>query len=166
MPKKPLPLPEQEVREYTVVLRRLVRAAGLSVSEMERRIGQGPKSLRRVFGGQVDLKLKHVVSVLRVLDMPQEKFFEVVAETRRKSRRSSTAQIVTAMESMGYRGDLAAVGEDEVSVSPGAFGRLVEDTVNRVVERLRREGEVLPAAPDPRNRGTGPRAADDHLEPE
>ena len=134
---------------------------------MERRIGQGPKSLRRVFGGQVDLKLKHVVSVLRVLDMPQERFFEVVAETRRKKRRRSPmAEIATAMESMGYGGELAVVDEDEVLISPGAFGHLVEDTVNRVVERIRREGAAPPVAPDPKDQATGHRAGGEDSGPE
>jgi hypothetical protein len=160
--KKQLPLPEEEAHEYAVVLRRLIQAAGLSVSEMERRIGQGPKSLRRVFGGQVDLKLKHVVSVLRVLDMPQEKFFEVVAETRRKKRRRSPmAEIASAMESIGYGGDLVAADEGDVSISPKAFGRLVEDTVNRVVERIRREETAPPVPPTPKSQATSRRGGDE-----
>src|ERR1700728_2237838 len=101
MPKKP-PSVELEVRHYALVLRQLIRAAGLSVSEVERRLGQGPKSLRRVFGGQVDLKFKHAISVLQILDVPQEKFFEMVAQARRKKRRSSTADILKAFETMGY----------------------------------------------------------------
>lgn len=159
MPKKQLPPVEQEVHDYAVVLRRLIRAAGLSVSEMERRLGQGPKSLRRVFGGQVDLKFRHVVSVLRVLDMPQEKFFEVVAQARRRKQRSPAAEIVTAMDTMGYRGGLTAVDEDGESLSPEGFDRLVEDTVKRVVERLQREAP--PAAPDPKDQGAGRRVGDD-----
>jgi hypothetical protein len=57
------PLPEVDVRHYATVLRQAIHAAGLSVTEVERRLGVGPKSLRRVFGGQVDLKLQHVVVV-------------------------------------------------------------------------------------------------------
>jgi hypothetical protein len=161
MPKKQLPLPEEEVREYAVVLRRLIRAAGLSVSEMERRIGQGPKSLRRVLGGQVDLKFKHVVSVLRVLDMPQEKFFEVVAEARRRKRHSPTAEIASAMESLGYRGDLPVDKDDDLP-SPEGFERLVENTVKRVVAQLQRE--AAPIASDPKVKATG-RVADDDSGP-
>jgi transcriptional regulator with XRE-family HTH domain len=168
MPKKP-PSVELEVRHYALVLRQLIRAAGLSVSEVERRLGQGPKSLRRVFGGQVDLKFKHAISVLQILDVPQEKFFEMVAQARRKKRRSSTADILKAFETMGYRGDFTPMDEDDMPPPPEGFDRLVEDTVKRVVERLERERgerEGRPAPPDPRNQGTGDLGGEDEPRPE
>ncbi len=90
MAKKPFSA-EQEVRHYGVVLRQIIRAAGLTVTEVERRLGQGPKSLRRVFCGEVDLKVKHIVSVLHVLGMPEEKFFEIVAERRKSAVQQRTS---------------------------------------------------------------------------
>jgi transcriptional regulator with XRE-family HTH domain len=135
MAKKPFSV-EQEVRHYGVVLRQIIRAAGLTVTEVERRLGQGPKSLRRVFCGEVDLKVKHIVSVLHVLGMPEEKFFEIVAE-RRKKRRAAADELLEAFEAMGYRGDLVADEDDPPP--PGGFDRLVEETVRRVVDRLQLE---------------------------
>ena len=52
-----IPEVEEEVRRYAGLLKQAIRAAGLSVSEVERRLGAGPKALRRIFSGQVDLKL-------------------------------------------------------------------------------------------------------------
>ncbi len=118
MGKKPFS-PEQEVRHYAVVLRQIIRAAGLTITEVERRLGQGPKSLRRVFGGQVDLKLKHMVSVLHVLGMSQEKFFEMAAEARRKKRRTPVVDMLKTFEELGYRGNLTPVDEEDDPPPPG-----------------------------------------------
>ncbi len=106
------------------------------MTEVELRLGQGPKSLRRVFCGEVDLKVKHIVSVLHVLGMPEEKFFEIVAE-RRKKRRAAADELLEAFEAMGYRGDLVADEDD--APPPGGFDRLVEETVRQVMDRLQLE---------------------------
>ena len=141
MAKRPFS-PEQEVRHYAVVLRQLIRAAGLTVTEVERRLGQGPKSLRRVFCGEVDLKFKHVVSVLHVLGMSQEKFFEMAAEARRKKHRTPASDLLKAFEALGYRGELTPDEDDPPP--PEGFDRMVEDTLRRVVERLDRERGAKP----------------------
>jgi hypothetical protein len=167
MPKKPSSPVEQEVRHYSVVLRQLIRAAGMSVTEVERRLGQGPKSLRRIFVGEVDLKFKHVISVLHVLDMPPEKFFEIAAaQAQRKKQRLPAADLVKAFEAMGYRGDFIPLDEDDELPPPEGFDRLVEDTVKRIVERLERERGARPAQPpEPKDQRAGGRERKDESGP-
>jgi len=72
---------EVEARQYAGLLRQAIRAAGFSVSEVERRLGTGPKVLRRVFDGSVDLKFKHVVAVLRIIGMSQQEFFAIASRS-------------------------------------------------------------------------------------
>ncbi|HXM71563.1 MAG TPA: hypothetical protein VN970_10545, partial [Thermoanaerobaculia bacterium] len=90
------PAVEVEVKHYAGILRHAIRAAGFSVSEVERRLGAGPKSLRRVLGGQVDLKFKHVVAVLRIIGMSQEQFFAIAA--RRRRQRSLGGDLLAGFE--------------------------------------------------------------------
>src|SRR5579864_4985161 len=90
------PAVEVEVKHYAGILRQAIRAAGFSVSEVERRLGAGPKSLRRVFGGQVDLKFRHVVAVLRVIGMSQAQFFDIAS--RRRRRRSPGGELLASFE--------------------------------------------------------------------
>jgi hypothetical protein len=71
-----LPAEEVEVRHYAGLLRQAIRAVGSSVAEVERRLGVEPKSLRRALGGEVDLTVEHVLSVLRVIGMSHEEFFK------------------------------------------------------------------------------------------
>jgi hypothetical protein len=148
------PAVEVEVKHYAAILRHAIRAAGFSVSEVERRLGAGPKSLRRVLGGQVDLKFKHVVAVLRILGMSQEQFFAIAV--RRRRQRSPNGDLEPSVEGGDHRGV-----EEEPEPAAGAarspgdaesedeFDRLVEEAVDRVLARRAREGKPLPHDPGP-----------------
>jgi hypothetical protein len=143
MSKDSIPAAEVEVRHYAGVLRQAIRAAGLSVTEVERRLGVGPKSLRRVFGGQVDLKFKHVVAVLRVIGMSHEEFFSIAL--RRRRRRTSGGEFLAAFKGAGLRGELAPLPDElEDPASEEEFDRLVEDAVNRVMKRRGEDGVPPP----------------------
>jgi transcriptional regulator with XRE-family HTH domain len=149
---------EEEVRRYAGLLKQAIRAAGLSVSEVERRLGAGPKALRRIFSGQVDLKLKHVVAILRIIGMSQEEFFAISSRPKQRPQPQphhapTATDFLAAFQRVGYRGDMVPVDEIDPA-SPEEFDRLVEDAVNRVLERRRREGKALPDAP-PSGHGDG-----------
>jgi transcriptional regulator with XRE-family HTH domain len=136
---------DEEVRRYAGLLRQAIRAAGLSVSEVERRLGAGPKALRRIFSGHVDLKLKHVLAILRILNMPQDEFFNIAARPPKRAAARTTpaspADFLAAFQRIGYRGDFVPVDEVDPA-SPEEFDRLVEDAVNRVLERRTRAAEA------------------------
>jgi hypothetical protein len=127
---------ETEALHYARVLRQAIRVAGLSVSEVERRLGQGPKSLRRVFAGVVDLKFKHVVAVLRIIGISQEEFFALAAQgRRRRGPRSRGSEFLAAFERMGYRGETILGDDEDDPVSERELSRMVTDAVKQVLER-------------------------------
>src|SRR5258708_4950469 len=144
------PAVEVEVKHYAGILRHAIRAAGFSVSEVERRLGAGPKSLRRVLGGQVDLKIKHAVAVLRIMGMSQEQFFAIAARGLRQ--RSLGGDLLAGFD-RGDRGDRGEHGDDPEPLAGAAknpgdagsedeFDRLVEEAVERVLARRAREGNA------------------------
>jgi hypothetical protein len=138
---------EVEVQRYSGALRQAIRAAGFSVSEVERRLGAGPKSLRRVFGGQVDLKFKHVVAVLRIIGLSQQQFFAIACRDRR--RRSAGGEFLATFERIGYRGEFVPVADDAEDPSDEEFDRMVEDAVERVLRRRAKGGEPSAEQPPP-----------------
>jgi hypothetical protein len=144
------PTIEVEVQHYAGVLRQAIRAAGFSVSEVERRMGVGPKMLRRVFDGSVDLKFKHVVAVLRVIGLSQEEFFAIAARAARRPRhRSASGELLATFERIGYRGDFVPISDDSEILTEEDFDRLIADAVERVMER-REKTARLPGAEKPR----------------
>jgi transcriptional regulator with XRE-family HTH domain len=136
---------EEEVHRYANLLKQVIRTAGLSVSEVERRLGAGPKALRRIFSGDVDLKLKHILAILRILNVAQEDFFALAARQKRTAPRtqSGAAELLALIHGVGFRGDFGPVDEPELH-SNEELDRLVEEAVNRVLERRRLEGKPPP----------------------
>jgi hypothetical protein len=158
---------EPEVQHYTGVLRQAVRAAGFSVSELERRLGTGPKALRRVFCGTVDLKFKHVVGVLRVIGMSQEEFFSIaVRAARRPRKRSPAGELLATFERLGYRGQLAPTADDLDNPSEEELNRLVEETVERVLRRRARRASSAAVESAAQEEGDEGGAPGDGGEPE
>jgi transcriptional regulator with XRE-family HTH domain len=152
---------EEEVRHYARILRQAIRAAGVSVTEVERRLGVGPKSLRRVFSGQIDLKFRHLVAVLRVIDMPHEEFFSIAA--RRRHRASASGDLLAAFQRPAPRPKRSLLDDPIHSADPLAppshdedFDRLVEDALTRVLRRRATEGRPPGAPPAPRLDETDP----------
>jgi hypothetical protein len=147
------PTIEEETRYYAGVLRQAIRAAGFSVSEVERRLGLGPKALRRVFGGQIDFKFRHMVAVLRIIGMSQDEFLTIAVANRQKVRRKRIpgSEFLEAFKSAGYPGKSASMPEDGevvVALSGDDYVRMVEDVVDRVMRRQTEKGLLPPAQGD------------------
>jgi hypothetical protein len=146
-----LPRIEVEAQHYAGVLRQAIRAAGFSVSEVERRLGAGPQTLRRVFGGTTDLKIKHLVSVLRIIGMSQEEFFAIAARaTRRRQHRAGGGELLATFERIGYSGELVPLADDaEKPRTEKELARQIDDAVQRVLERRAREARQPPSEQPP-----------------
>jgi hypothetical protein len=149
MPEQPRV--EVEVRQYAALLRQAIRAAGFSVSEVERRLGAGPQALRRVLGGSTDLKFKHVVAVLRIIGMSQEEFFLIAALTaRHRHGPPAGRELLATFERIGYRGELKPFPDDpELPKSEKELTVQINDAVQRVLERREVEVKRPPSEPPP-----------------
>jgi hypothetical protein len=112
----------------------------------------------------VDLKFKHVVAVLRIIGISPEQFFAIAARHRR--RRSAGGEFLATFERIGYRGEFVPVADDAEDPSDEEFDRMVEDAVERVLQRRGEEGDLppddLPAGGRPTNR---PPSDEPRLEP-
>jgi transcriptional regulator with XRE-family HTH domain len=67
---------EDEVRQAARLLESLIQAAGVPESELERRLDVSPGYVGRVLSGEIELKLRHILSLLRVLEIEPSLFFE------------------------------------------------------------------------------------------
>jgi hypothetical protein len=143
------PAVEVQAKHYAGLLRQAVRAAGFSVSEIERRLGTGPKNLRRVFDGSVDLKFKHVIAVLRIIGMSEQEFFAIASRNAGGRRRgAASGELLASFERAGYRGEFVPTDDDLETPSAEELDRQVEEAVERVMQR-RAQHAKLPPPPDP-----------------
>jgi transcriptional regulator with XRE-family HTH domain len=67
---------EDEVRQAARLLESLIQAAGVPESELERRLDVSPGYVGRVLSGEIELKLRHILSILRTLEIDPGLFFE------------------------------------------------------------------------------------------
>jgi len=69
---------DDEVRRAAKLLETLIQAIGESQEELERRLEASPGYLGRLFAGRVELKLWHILAILRVLEIEPSLFFKAL----------------------------------------------------------------------------------------
>src|SRR5688572_24633844 len=67
-----------ETKRVLAALREHVRRKGLSLRQVEQRLGRRHDYLRQVFGGAIELRFEHVAGILAALDVSPVEFFEEV----------------------------------------------------------------------------------------
>jgi transcriptional regulator with XRE-family HTH domain len=82
---------DAEITRVTELLKTVVRVAGLSHREIEKRLGQSPGYLSRLFAGAIELKLKHIIDILAVIKVEPHEFFQL-AYPRQTGVMSATAR--------------------------------------------------------------------------
>jgi transcriptional regulator with XRE-family HTH domain len=78
---------EEKGRRLREALRRKIGGAGLSLRDVEGRIGLGRDYLRHLLSDRVDLKISHVLGMLEVLKLDPGAFFAEVYELPAPVRR-------------------------------------------------------------------------------
>jgi len=76
---------EDEVRRATKLLETVMQAAGLTRKDLDQRLGAGPGYVSQVLTGRMELKLRHVLAVLRALDVEPSLFFQTLYPDARPS---------------------------------------------------------------------------------
>jgi hypothetical protein len=123
---------EAEVARSREMLSHLIELSGLSRREVEKRLleeGSGT-DLGRLLSGRLDLKLRHILDICRVVGIYPHEFFRIVF--REGDQRSPLLQRLEAL-TIPSRGPAAARGVD---ARPTATD--LEDLVRRLTEILRR----------------------------
>jgi transcriptional regulator with XRE-family HTH domain len=132
----------RQVQHYGKVLRSTIQVAGLSVAAVERKLGLGEKRLQRILSGRVELKLRHIFEVLEAIGVSEVEFFAVAS--RPAAEQALRGEFLAAFRRTAKEGDALSADPAEAA----AWERLhevVEEAVDRALERRAREGKPLPA---------------------
>ena len=68
---------DSEVQRLINILRTAMRVLGVTNREVERRLGQSPSYLSRVFSGGIELKAEHLIQIPRAMGMEPAEFFHL-----------------------------------------------------------------------------------------
>jgi transcriptional regulator with XRE-family HTH domain len=69
---------DDEVRRATKLLETVMQAAGLTRKDLDQKLGAGPGYVSQVLTGRMELKLRHVISILRALEVDPAVFFQTL----------------------------------------------------------------------------------------
>jgi DNA-binding Xre family transcriptional regulator len=68
---------EQDLKQLRQILREAVRATRMSSRDLERRLGIGNGNLNRMLDGTLDLRVRHLLALADLLDVPPSDIFEL-----------------------------------------------------------------------------------------
>lgn len=69
---------DDEVHRAAKLLEALIQVTGVSPKEVEKRLEASPGYLGRLLSGRVELKLRHILALLRILEIEPALFFQTL----------------------------------------------------------------------------------------
>jgi transcriptional regulator with XRE-family HTH domain len=69
---------DDEVRRATKLLETIMQAAGMTRKDLDQKLGAGPGYVSQVLTGRMELKFRHILAVLRALDVEPSVFFQTL----------------------------------------------------------------------------------------
>jgi transcriptional regulator with XRE-family HTH domain len=127
---------EEEIRRVAAALKTAVRLSGVSLRRIERTMGLCPGYLSRILAGRVELRVRHVLGVCRVIDLPVDSFFHAVFPRRKETPDDATRveRGLVELHPAPYPVRMHGVVTTPNPV-PGALGPWAK--ADRLLERLR-----------------------------
>ena len=120
---------DKDLLQLRQVLREAVHASGMPVREMERQLGIGSGNLYRLIDGSLDLRIRHLLALAKILGVPPTDFLEmgcphaIQGATRRLS------------DWIGSPTPGGAAGPTAASLSLDELKELIRDTVREVLDQ-------------------------------
>jgi transcriptional regulator with XRE-family HTH domain len=72
----------EEILRIIAALRTAIRLSGVSHREIERQLKMSTGYLTRIFGGHVQLRVAHVLSICQIIGLPADRFFAALYPPR------------------------------------------------------------------------------------
>ncbi len=115
------------------VLRTAIRILGLTNREIERRLGMTPSYLGRLFAGNIELKVEHVLAISRAIGLEWAEFFELAYPRRPEPPTESAKTIHKILRDMqppeGEARFSSAVSDEELQ-------RKIQESVRQALRDL------------------------------
>jgi transcriptional regulator with XRE-family HTH domain len=102
---------EDEVRRATKLLETVMQATGMTRKDLDQKLGAGPGYVSQVLTGRMELKLRHILAILRALEIEPSLFFQTLyPEARPSTDQTVMEEFLKRFQNLGFAGGAAAGG--------------------------------------------------------
>lgn len=116
-------------------LRKAIRALGLTTGQVERKLEMSPGYLSRIFAGKIELKLRHVEEIAKILGLEPAELLSLSFPPEPERRLSPAARRVR--EALGLEpAELQAPSRETAGRDSPSSEREMEDMMLRTLRRL------------------------------
>jgi transcriptional regulator with XRE-family HTH domain len=129
---------DDEVRRAAKLLETLIQVTGVSQEGLEKRLEASPGYVGRLLAGVVELKLRHILAILRVLEIEPALFFQTLYPE------SGPAGGTVQLDELRQRLTALGVGREPAATKPEVgvddLERLVQGAVQAALSSRKTEG--------------------------
>jgi len=139
---------EDEVRRATKLLETVMQAAGLTRKDLDQKLGAGPGYVSQVLTGRMELKLRHILAILRALDVEPALFFQTLyPESRPATDQVVMEEFLKRFQKLGFGAGTAPPPAPPV-LDPRELEQLIQTAVRTALAERQapssREGRPKP----------------------
>ena len=129
---------DDEVRRAAKLLETLIQVTGVSAEELEKRLEASPGYLGRLLSGRVELKLRHILAILRILEIEPALFFQILyPEDGPAGGTVRLDELHSRLEALGFGSGEPALPRPEVGMDD--LEQLVRGAVQAALARRKSE---------------------------
>ncbi|RPH54845.1 XRE family transcriptional regulator [bacterium] len=120
---------DDEVRRATKLLETVMQAAGMTRKDLDQKLGAGPGYVSQVLTGRMELKFRHILAILRALEVEPSVFFQTLyPEDRPSSDAVVMEEFLRRFQKLGF-GQPKTMPPASPGVDPQELERLIQNAV-------------------------------------
>lgn len=126
-----------------------MQASGLTRKDLDQKLGAGPGYVSQVLTGRMELKLRHILAILRALDIEPSLFFQTLyPEARPSTDQTVMEEFLKRFQKLGSadvsRGGAQPSRAPSPPLSPADLERLIQSAVRTALSERRTEESTKP----------------------
>jgi transcriptional regulator with XRE-family HTH domain len=134
---------DDEVRRATKLLETVMQAAGLTRKDLDQRLSAGPGYVSQVLTGRMELKFRHILAILRALEVEPSVFFQTLyPENRPATDAVVMEEFLRRFQKLGFGAQSAP--PPKPTLDPNDLERMIQNAVRAALA-----GPAVPEAPLP-----------------
>jgi transcriptional regulator with XRE-family HTH domain len=145
---------DDEVRRATKLLETVMQAAGLTRKDLDQKLGAGPGYVSQVLTGRMELKFRHILAVLRTIEVEPGVFFQTLyPENRPSSDAVVMEEFLRRFQKLGFG---TQPSPPAAPLDPQELERMIQNAVRTALAGTPEKSKDETAARGPRKRRRSP----------